>query len=257
MEHLAEQHIDEVPWTLQQTFFGIVITLIPWLVLVVGASSLTGTSTATTPVPSPQHDLINAIAVFFISSIIEGAFLIAPLYYANRAFRSIIPHIRLALRALGFRKFTVGNALLLIIVLLFLIIAVDNLYQYLITTLHLHLQTNDQVLLDHSKKAPLTTYATLLAAVFVAPLCEEVFFRGFVFTGLYRAMPVGWAIVFSSLIFAVAHGDPGSFAVLFIIGVALAFLRWHTRSLWPGILLHTLNNGLGAVAIILAMHGVA
>lgn len=253
---MAEQHIDEVPWTLQQTFFGIFITLIPWLVIVVGITGLTGASTATTPVPSPQHDLLNAIAVFFISSVIEGAFLLAPLYYANRAFRSIIPHLRLALHALGFRTFKAGYAFLLIIVLLLLIIAVDNLYQYLITTLHLHLQTNDQVLLAQSKKAPFTTYATLLAAVFVAPLCEEIFFRGFVFMGLRHAMPVGWAIVFSALIFAIAHGDPGSFAVLFIIGLALAFLRWHTHSLWPGIILHMLNNGLGAVAIILAMHGI-
>jgi len=82
-----------------------------------------------------------------------------------------------------------------------------------------------------------------------------VFFRGFVFPGLRRAMPVGWAIVLSSLLFAVAHADPGSFAVLFIIGLALAFLRWRTGSIWPGMILHMLNNGIGAVSIILVMQG--
>ena len=75
--------------------------------------------------------------------------------------------------------------------------------------------------------------------------------------GLRQAMPLGWAIVLSAFFFAVAHGDPGSFAVLFIIGLALAFLRWRTNSLWPGILLHLVNNGIGALAIILVMQGVA
>ena len=135
------------------------------------------------------------------------------------------------------------------------IFAVNFLYSYVITTFHLNLQTNDQVILERSKQAPLTIYATLFAAVFIAPFCEEVFFRGFVFPGLRRAMPVGWAIMLSSLLFAVAHADPGSFAVLFIIGLALAFLRWRTGSIWPGMILHMLNNGIGAVSIILVMQG--
>ena len=143
----------------------------------------------------------------------------------------------------------------LIIGLMVGIFAVNLLYSYVITTFHLNLQTNDQVLLERSKQAPLTIYATLFAAVFIAPFCEEVFFRGFVFPGLRRAMPVGWAIVLSSLLFAVAHADPGSFAVLFIIGIALAFLRWRTGSIWPGMILHMLNNGIGAVSIILVMQG--
>jgi membrane protease YdiL (CAAX protease family) len=68
-------------------------------------------------------------------------------------------------------------------------------------------------------------------------------------------MRVGWAIVISSLLFAVTHADPGSFLVLFLIGLALAFLRWHTNSIWPGIVLHTFNNSLAALVIILSMNG--
>ena len=199
---------------------------------------------------------MNAIFVFIVSALIEGAFLIAPLYFAVRAFRSEPHPWRLALRALGFRKFQVGPALAWIVVLILAILAVDNLYQYMITTLHLPLQTNDQVLLARSKLAPISTYATLLVAVFVAPFCEETFFRGFVFTGFKQGMPVIAAIIFSSLVFAVAHADPGSFIVLFIIGLALAFLRWRTRSIWPGMILHALNNGIAAMAIVLYMQGV-
>jgi uncharacterized protein len=255
-DSLVEHKSNAVPWTNQQTYLGIILTLIPWALLAVGLSQLGQSKTPQTTPLSFQTDLANAIFVFIFSCVIEGAFLIAPLYIAILAFRSVTPHLRLAFSVLGFRKFNVGRSLVLVVLLLIVILAIDNLYQYVITVLHLNLQTNDQVLLQHSKIAPLSTYATLLVAVFVAPFCEEVFFRGFVFPGICKAMPVGWAIFSSSLLFALAHADPASFAVLFIIGLALAFLRWRTKSLWPGIFLHFINNGLGALLIILYMQGI-
>ena len=246
---------DIAPWTTQQTFFGTLITLIPWIILTLILSYLNGSVKVTAPI-SAQADLTGAIVTIVFSSLIEGAFLIAPFYYANAAYRSITPHLRLAFHALGFRRFRLGNALVWIIVLMIVIFGINALYSDLITTLHLNVQTNDQLLLEQSKVAPLSTYATLLAAVFIAPFCEEVFFRGFVFPGLRNGMSLVWAIIISSLLFGVAHGDPGSFPVLFVIGLALAFLRWRTQSIWPGMILHMLNNGIAALAIVLTMQGV-
>ena len=245
---------DIAPWTTQQTFFGTLITLIPWIILTLLLSTLNGSAKVTTPL-SAQADLIGAIITIVFSALIEGAFLIAPFYYANAAFRSITPHVRLALKSLGFRRFRFGNAMFWVIILMIIIFSVNTLYSYLITVLHLNVQTNDQLLLQESKVAPLTTYATLFAAVIIAPFCEEVFFRGFVFPGLRHGMPLGWAIIISSLLFGVAHADPGSFPILFVIGLALAFLRWHTQAIWPCIILHMLNNGIAALAIVLTMQG--
>jgi uncharacterized protein len=255
---LIEKQPEEVPWTIKQTFAGILATLVPWILLSAGLSSLSGNKSALTKPLSPQADLVAAVITFVFSFFVEGALLIAPLYIANRAFSAIASHMQLALQTLGFRSprgFRSGEVFAWITGFLLAILATDYLYAYVIQAFHLPLQTNDQVLLSYSRYAPLTTYATLIVAVFVAPLCEEVFFRGFVFTGLRRGMPVGWAIVFSSLIFAVAHFDVGSFAVLFIIGLALAFLRWRTHSLWPGVILHMLNNGVAALGIIVVMLG--
>jgi membrane protease YdiL (CAAX protease family) len=246
---------DIAPWTTQQTFFGTLITLIPWIVLTLILASLNQSATVTTHL-STQADLIGAIVAIVFTTLIEGAFLIAPFYYANAAYRSITPHLRLALKALGFRRFRPGNALFWVIVLMIVIFGVNALYSYLITVLHLNVQTNDQLLLQQSKVAPLSTYATLFAAVIIAPFCEEVFFRGFVFPGLRHGMSLGWAIIISSLLFGIAHADPGSFPVLFVIGLALAFLRWRTQSIWPCIVLHMLNNGIAALAIVLTMQGI-
>ena len=252
---IMDASIDVAPWTIRQTFLGTFLTLVPWFALTLILNSFSGNTSITKPL-SLRADLIGAVVTIVFSVIIEGAFLIAPLYFANTAFRSITPHVQLALRALGFHRYSIGRTLFWVVLLMLVIFGVNTLYSYAINILHLNLQTNDQLLLQQSKVAPLTTYATLLASVVVAPFCEEVFFRGFLFPGLCRGMPVGWAIFLSSLLFALAHADPGSFAVLFIIGIALAILRWRTRSIWPAILLHMLNNGVAAVLIVLTMQGV-
>ena len=246
---------DAVPWTFQQTLSGTALTLVPWLLVIFVLNNLGGKQSLSTPL-SARVDLTTAIINLILSAAIEAVFLIAPLYIANHPFQNLKSRGKLALQALGFRKINIWQALGWAIMLMVAIYGVNILYQYLIAAFHLNIQTNDQVLLQQSKYAPLSVYASLLVATFVAPICEEVFFRGFLFMGLARGMPVGWAIVISSLLFAIAHGDPGSFIVLCVIGLALAFLRWRTQSLWPGILLHTLNNGLGALLIVLNMWGV-
>jgi membrane protease YdiL (CAAX protease family) len=246
-----------VPWTDRQALYGVFFTIIPLLLLDVALSLLNSGGIASTKPLSPQLDWTNAVITFVLSTLLEGAFLIAPYLYA----RSTREHDgavekRSIPALLGFRRFQVWRALLLVIVLFVFVLIINDVYQAIITTFHLHLQTNDQVVLDRGKTAPITIYATLIVATFVAPFCEEVFFRSFVFMGLRNGMPLVLAIIFSALIFAVAHGDIASFPILFFIGLALAVLRWQTDSIWPGMLLHFLNNGLSALLIVLAIHGI-
>jgi uncharacterized protein len=252
-----ETRTDAVPWSWKQTWMGIILTMIPWMLLAIALMNVgNGTTTSTSTPVSLAVDLVNAIITLIFSALVEGAFLIAPLTIVNRIYRGIKAHARLALASLGFRTFSVRRAAILIVSFMVLIFVVNILYSSIITTFHLNLQTNDQVILARSKQFPFTTYATLLVAVFVAPFCEEVFFRGFVFPGLRHKMPVAPAIIVSALLFAIAHVDPGSFAVLLVIGLLLGYVRWRTNSIWPGMMLHMLNNGIGAVSILLVMWGV-
>jgi len=257
-ETVVEQKLEQTPWTLRQTLLGTFFTLVPWIILALSLASLNGKPTQSHRL-SPQTDLASAIIVFLFSVLVEGAFLIAPFYFARRTaptFNIGEDQPRSIFYELGFRHFQWLPTLGMIVLLFLAFYLVNGFYQYIITVFHLNLQTNDQVILQQSKDAPFTTYATLIASVLVAPICEETFFRGFVFAGFLNRMPVAIAIVLSSFLFAIAHADLGSFAVLFFIGLALAFVRWRTRSLWPGILLHLLNNGVGAIVIILVMTGV-
>ncbi|MFH1085858.1 MAG: type II CAAX endopeptidase family protein, partial [Chloroflexota bacterium] len=79
--------------------------------------------------------------------------------------------------------------------------------------------------------------ALLLGGV-VAPLAEEVFFRGFLYAGLRARLGAASGVALSALLFALVHVVPGVLAPIFLMGVAFALLYEHTGSLWPCILLH-------------------
>ena len=91
-----------------------------------------------------------------------------------------------------------------------------------------------------------------LVGVVLAPLVEEIFFRGFLFQGFRQKY--GWvaALLLSSFIFAAAHLDPVSFIPTFILGSVLAFIYHRSNSLWPGIIFHFTINALGLCTVYLA-----
>jgi membrane protease YdiL (CAAX protease family) len=100
--------------------------------------------------------------------------------------------------------------------------------------------------------AETTAPAWLLAAsVVVAPICEEILFRGFAFAGLQARY--GWkkAALLSSIAFALIHLEPAVVIPLFAVGYLLSMLYRHTNSLWPGIALHAVINIIGVTAAYL------
>jgi len=91
----------------------------------------------------------------------------------------------------------------------------------------------------------------LLVAGAVAPVAEEVFFRGFLQAGLENRFGKLVAISLTSLIFALVHVFPGALPPIFVLGVIFGILRAETGSVWPCILLHGAFNALGVIAAYL------
>jgi len=239
-----------VPWSLRQTIIGVLLTLVPWLAISLGAAALSSPTTATSHAAIPrQLDIAMGVVVFFFSTLLEAIFLIAPLSIVGRL-RVPGATWRERLGWLGLRRTAVGPALVVIIVGVVAAIASSALYSWVITTLHLPLQTNTDVLLQQGHTQPFTTLGELAAAALVAPVCEEIFFRGFTFAGLLKGMSLLPAMLLSSAVFAVAHVDLGSLVPLFIIGLILAWARWRTDSLWPSIGIHIAYNTFAAVTVI-------
>jgi membrane protease YdiL (CAAX protease family) len=89
----------------------------------------------------------------------------------------------------------------------------------------------------------------ILLIVIAAPVSEEVCFRGLLFGGLRERLPRLAAALVSGLVFGGLHATTGISAVppLIVFGVILALLYEKTGSIWPGILLHMLNNSVALI----------
>jgi membrane protease YdiL (CAAX protease family) len=92
----------------------------------------------------------------------------------------------------------------------------------------------------------------LIGGAIVAPIVEEIFFRGFVFAGLRPRF--GWqrAAVISSALFALIHLVPTAILPIFLLGYIFAYLYQRSNSIWPAILMHSATNALalGAAYVI-------
>ena len=101
-----------------------------------------------------------------------------------------------------------------------------------------------------------------LALVFVSlvvlpPLVEEIMIRGFLYTGLRARWTRNISIIVASFLFGIAHlqlglGAPPLYVAAidtFILSVVLILLREKTGSLWSGIFVHALKNGVAFLAL--------
>jgi len=99
----------------------------------------------------------------------------------------------------------------------------------------------------------LGTVAAGILIIGVAPLSEEIFFRGFIFGGFRRRLPFLVAAVLSALVFGLFHyTGSGSLTVvpqLAFLGFALCWVYERTGSIYPTIALHVLNNTLAFVVL--------
>lgn len=95
-------------------------------------------------------------------------------------------------------------------------------------------------------------YLFAFTTVIVAPITEEMFFRGFLFKGLREKY--GWvnALMFSSMIFAIFHGQLATLLPTFLLGALFSYLYQRTDSVFPGMFLHFTVNAMGPLVLLFA-----
>lgn len=84
-------------------------------------------------------------------------------------------------------------------------------------------------------------FATL---VVLAPVAEEILFRGYLYGKLRKYVPVWVAILATSALFGIVHGQWNVGLDVFALSIILCTLREVTGNIWAGILLHMLKNGI-------------
>lgn len=104
------------------------------------------------------------------------------------------------------------------------------------------INTQEQQSVFDFGKQGLGWWVSFAAAVVVAPILEEIVFRGIIFAGFASRWHPVLAAVISSLAFAFLHGQVNVAIYTFLLGLALCWLYQKSGSIWPGILLHFANN---------------
>ena len=83
---------------------------------------------------------------------------------------------------------------------------------------------------------------TWLTAVLMAPVLEEIVFRGFLYTRLKKGLGKIAAVIITSLVFGIAHGTVIWFIYTFIFSIVLIWIFEKFQSLTASILLHLAYN---------------
>jgi membrane protease YdiL (CAAX protease family) len=89
-------------------------------------------------------------------------------------------------------------------------------------------------------------------AIAVAPICEEIFFRGFGFTGIWRAWGLALGVVLSATLFSVVHVGPNmhkTIIPILAIGCILALTYWKSGNLLSSVLAHMVNNIFAVIGL--------
>lgn len=91
----------------------------------------------------------------------------------------------------------------------------------------------------------------ILLIVVLAPVAEEICFRGMLFSGLRNRLPMWAAALGAGAIFGALHYSTGVSAVpvLIVLGAIFAVVYEKTGSIWPPIIMHVANNAFALVVL--------
>jgi membrane protease YdiL (CAAX protease family) len=164
----------------------------------------------------------------------EIPLLVVTVLFARRGAERLTP------ATLGIRRTPFGAALGWALAFYVGIVAAEGLYLLLIG--------GGDLGSEHAQTISAATAAMTIAGVaVVAPIAEEVAFRGYLFPALTTWRGPWIAAGVTALLFAAAHlgaYPPAIAPMMAFFGLGACLLRWFTGSLLPCIGLHALNNGI-------------
>jgi membrane protease YdiL (CAAX protease family) len=114
--------------------------------------------------------------------------------------------------------------------------------------------------IDTFFRTPAEAWALTIFGIVLAPLMEELFFRGFLYPVLERGMGMALAVFFTAVAFALLHGSQlmfswGPVLVIFLVGMVLTTVRAKTNSVAAGLLIHVAYNGTISALMFFATDG--
>jgi membrane protease YdiL (CAAX protease family) len=173
----------------------------------------------------PDREMLTVLGAFFGIALLGVAIAVAPLG-------------RAALPALGFRAVSWKWPVLGTLGTLVLSVAVSQ--------LGIEPQGVKQVV----KGLPGNMLVALALLAVLAPLVEELIFRGLIYGWVAGRWGSGWGWLVSSIAFAAAHFELAHVVLVLPLGLLFGWLRRRTDSLLPSLVAHILNNAFALTAAV-------
>jgi len=227
----------QVPWTWREVLVALLVSVAP--IVALSALSVLSGSSAGESKPTTAFALFTIV----LTLIVDGWFVLWAWFFSLRKYR-------LPWRSFGFKGYEEGSAWAIAAG----VIAGGLFATYLLSGLNDYVYRKvigpvpDQNVVTIFPHVPAGLVLFIVLAVFVAPVLEETFFRGFVFQGLGNSWgPVVGAIV-SALIFSLTHQQLSVLVPIFALGALLAAAFYWTRSIYTNMAMHAIFNLLGVLA---------
>lgn len=99
--------------------------------------------------------------------------------------------------------------------------------------------------------APLSSGSIIISIIavgIVAPFAEEFLFRGVIYNTLSKKISIKWTIIIQAILFGVFHFNLVQGAYATLLGLVFGYITYKTKSLWPAIIVHMVNNLIATIA---------
>ena len=98
---------------------------------------------------------------------------------------------------------------------------------------------------------PVVLGLAVISTVIIAPIAEELMFRGYLLDSIRKIHGDWFAVVISALLFGIVHFEPYTVGMAAIGGLIYGYVRVKTGSLWPSIIGHMIWNGIALIVTYL------
>jgi membrane protease YdiL (CAAX protease family) len=153
---------------------------------------------------------------------------------------------------MGLSSRRLGGALLPGLLFGLLLFATSGLLEFLLAQIGIR-QTQSAIFESVRRASPGEFGLVLMAGAVIAPIVEEIYFRGFVFRAYLDQKGPRQAFLFSAGLFALVHLNLPALLPIFAIGLLLSFLYLRTGSILPAIVAHGVNNAAAFTALYLGL----
>ncbi|MGK0432236.1 MAG: membrane protease YdiL (CAAX protease family) [Planctomycetota bacterium] len=112
-----------------------------------------------------------------------------------------------------------------------------------------HLEPQGPLLQFAKGEVPASQFWSMVVLIVVlAPICEEIVFRGYLFRALQTTMPMWATQLVTATLFGLVHG-PSHALPIGVLSLLFGYLRQRYGSLWPSMLAHAVHNGITLVLV--------